>query len=150
MKKRCHFCKRGIAAKCIFHFSSFLIVGFLFFGRVCYAIVVTSLALHTAKSGGSYQILRKPEIRSCIRIQFRASACTLERRSLLRSIYVMRRFCKKGKNCENDKTDQRGKLLLNLRFDVYVLFVPDAPHIREITERRLAGPPHGNLTPPSF
>ena len=69
---------------------------------------------------------------------------------LLRSIYVMRRFCKKGKNCENAKTDQRGKLLLNLRFDVYVLFVPDAPHIREITERRLAGPPHGNLTPPSF
>ena len=91
--------------------------------------------------------MRKPEIRSCIRIQFRASACTLERRSLLRSIYVMRRFRKKGKNRENAKTDQRGKLLLNLRAVVYMLFVPDAPHIREITERQLAGPPHGNLTP---
>ena len=42
----------------------FLLVGFLFCGRVCYVIVVTSFALHTAKSGGSYQILRKPEIRS--------------------------------------------------------------------------------------
>ena len=69
---------------------------------------------------------------------------------LLRSIFVMRRFCKKGKNCENAKTDQRDKILLNLRAVVYVLFVPDAPHIREITERQLAGLPHGNLTPPSF
>ena len=69
---------------------------------------------------------------------------------LLRSIYVMRRFCKKGKNCENAKTNQRDKILLIFRFVVYVLFVPNAPHIGEITERRLAGPPHGNLTPPSF
>ena len=107
----------------------FLIVGFLFCGRVCYVIAVTSFALHTAKSGGSYQILRKPEIRSCIRTQFRASACTLERCTLLRSIYVMHRFRKKGKNRENTKIDQRERVLLNLRAVVYVLFVPDAPHI---------------------
>ena len=134
----------------IFHFSSFLIVGFVFCGHVCYVIVVTSFAPIPQKVGAVIKYCESPKSDPEFRSRFRACACTQVRCTLLRSIYVMRRFRKKGKNRENAKTDQRDKGSLDMRSDVYVLFVPDAPHIREITERWLAGPPHGNLTPPSF
>ena len=96
------------------------------------------LCLHTAKVGAVIKYCESPKSYPEFRSRFRACACTQERCMLLRSIYVMRRFRKKGKNRENTKTTQRDKILLNLRAVVYVLFVPDAPHIREITERRLA------------